>query len=78
MISVAFDTSIENVNIVLADTARVPFDRGTTGSASTRTVGVQLLRATEAAKNELKTRIANGSDNASSRSTSVVEISGED
>ena len=78
MISAAFDTSIENVNIVLADTARVPFDRGTTGSASTRTVGVQLLRATEAAKNELKARIANGSDNAASRSTSVVEISGED
>ena len=49
MISAAFDTSIENVHIVLADTARVPFDRGTTGSASTRTVGVQLLRATEAA-----------------------------
>ena len=64
MIASTFDVSVENVNIVLADTARVPFDRGTTGSASTRTVGVQLLRAAEAAKTELKTRATKGSDSA--------------
>ena len=78
MIASTFDVSVENVNIVLADTARVPFDRGTTGSASTRTVGVQLLRAAEAAKTELKTRATKGSDSAVFGSTSVVEISGTD
>ena len=78
MIASTFDVSVENVNIVLADTARVPFDRGTTGSASTRTVGVQLLRAAEAAKTELKTRATKRSDSAVFGSTSVVEISGTD
>ena len=78
MIASTFDVSVENVNIVLADTARVPFDRGTTGSASTRTVGVQLLRAAEAAKTELKTRATKGSDSAVFGSASVVEISGTD
>jgi nicotinate dehydrogenase subunit B len=34
-----------SVDVVLADTARVPWDRGTVGSASTRTTGVQIQRA---------------------------------
>lgn len=41
------------VDVVLGDTASVPFDRGTTGSASTRTVGLQLRRAAATARREL-------------------------
>lgn len=41
------------VNVVLADTAQVPWDRATVGSASTRTTGVQLARAAVAARRTL-------------------------
>lgn len=53
MIASALEQDVSTIDVVLADTARVPFDRGTTGSASTRTVGVQLVRAAIAAKNAL-------------------------
>ncbi|NQW17309.1 MAG: xanthine dehydrogenase family protein molybdopterin-binding subunit [Chloroflexi bacterium] len=39
------DTPIDSVTVVLADTALVPYDRATVGSASTRTVGLQLRRS---------------------------------
>jgi nicotinate dehydrogenase subunit B len=42
-----------SVDVVLADTARVPWDRGTVGSASTRTTGVQIQRAAIAARMSL-------------------------
>ncbi len=42
-----------DVDVVLADTARVPWDRATVGSASTRTTGVQLGRAAAAARRKL-------------------------
>lgn len=42
-----------DVDVVLADTARVPWDRATVGSASTRTTGVQLGRAAATAKRAL-------------------------
>ena len=46
-LAVADELSIPpaSVDVVLADTARVPWDRGTVGSASTRTTGVQIQRA---------------------------------
>ncbi len=50
MIASVLERDAEDIQVILADTARVPFDRGTTGSASTRTVGVQLAKAAEAAK----------------------------
>ncbi|MEE8046933.1 MAG: molybdopterin cofactor-binding domain-containing protein, partial [Dehalococcoidia bacterium] len=53
MIASVLEREAEDVHVVLGDTARVPFDRGTTGSASTRTVGVQLVRAAQAAMAEL-------------------------
>jgi len=56
MIASTLEVDLTNVHVILADTARVPYDRGTTGSASTRTVGVQLIRAANAAKIELAGR----------------------
>ncbi len=47
----------EEVNVVLSDTALVPWDRATVGSASTRTTGVQLARAAATAREAL-TQIA--------------------
>ncbi|MDA1279135.1 MAG: molybdopterin-dependent oxidoreductase [Chloroflexi bacterium] len=58
MIAAALDRDASQVEVILGDTARVPFDRGTTGSASTRPVGVQLVKAAEAARNELGKRLA--------------------
>ena len=60
MIATALGQDVSTVDVVLADTARVPFDRGTTGSASTRTVGVQLVRAAIAAKNALADNVNDG------------------
>ena len=47
------DVPITSVRVILADTSVVPHDRGTTGSASTRTVGLQLRRAAAAARRAL-------------------------
>ena len=47
------DLPVDSVEVVLGDTRRVPYDRGTTGSASTRTVGLQLRRAAAAARQTL-------------------------
>ncbi|MCH7738931.1 MAG: xanthine dehydrogenase family protein molybdopterin-binding subunit [Chloroflexi bacterium] len=47
------DLPVDSVEVVLGDTRRVPYDRGTTGSASTRTVGLQLRRAAAAARQAL-------------------------
>jgi nicotinate dehydrogenase subunit B len=44
------DVPITSVQVVLGDTELVPPDRGTNGSASTRTVGLQLRRASAAAR----------------------------
>ena len=75
MIASTLDVDVEDIQVILADTARVPYDRGTTGSASTRTVGVQLVRAANAAKIELGRR--NESDVSRSEIDVVeIEISG--
>jgi len=47
------DVAVDSIQIVLGDTALVPQDRGTTGSASTRTVGIQLRRAAATARQAL-------------------------
>jgi nicotinate dehydrogenase subunit B len=47
------DVVVDSIRIVLGDTALVPQDRGTTGSASTRTVGIQLRRAAATARQAL-------------------------
>ncbi len=47
------DVGVDSVQIVLGDTDLVPQDRGTTGSASTRTVGIQLRRAAATARRAL-------------------------
>ena len=47
------DLPVDSVEVVLGDTRMVPYDRGTTGSASTRTVGLQLRRAAAAARQAL-------------------------
>ena len=47
------DVPVGSVNMILGDTDRVPQDRGTTGSASTRTVGIQLRRAAATARRAL-------------------------
>ena len=39
------DIPIDSVTVMLADTSLVPYDRATVGSASTRTVGLQMRRA---------------------------------
>ncbi|MCL0044263.1 molybdopterin-dependent oxidoreductase [Dehalococcoidia bacterium] len=44
------DIPVSAVQVVLGDTRAVPYDRGTTGSASTRTVGLQLRRAAATAR----------------------------
>ena len=44
-ISDELDIPIESITVVLADTSLVPYDRATVGSASTRTVGLQMRRA---------------------------------
>ena len=55
-------TDAREIDVILGDTARVPWDRGTTGSASTRTVGVQLVRAAEAATREISRRANSGGE----------------
>ena len=47
------DVPLPAVHVVLGDTKMVPYDRGTTGSASTRTVGLQLRRAAATARDTL-------------------------
>ena len=47
------DVPVGSVSMILGDTDRVPQDRGTTGSASTRTVGIQLRRAAATARRAL-------------------------
>ncbi|MCH7643082.1 MAG: molybdopterin-dependent oxidoreductase, partial [Chloroflexi bacterium] len=47
------DVPVGSVNMILGDTDLVPQDRGTTGSASTRTVGIQLRRAAATARRAL-------------------------
>jgi isoquinoline 1-oxidoreductase len=47
------DVPVASVRVVLGDTGMVPHDRGTTGSASTRTVGAQLRRAAATARRTL-------------------------
>ena len=47
------DLPLASVRLILGDTALVPFDRGTTGSASTREVGIQLRRAAATARQAL-------------------------
>ncbi|MBI4202043.1 MAG: xanthine dehydrogenase family protein molybdopterin-binding subunit [Chloroflexi bacterium] len=47
------DTPIASVRVILGDTGLVPYDRGTTGSASTRTIGLQLRRAAATARRTL-------------------------
>jgi isoquinoline 1-oxidoreductase len=71
MIASTLEIEVADVHVILADTARVPYDRGTTGSASTRTVGAQLFRAANAAKNELAER---KDSDGSGADTDVVEI----
>ena len=44
------DVAVDSVRMILGDTDLVPQDRGTTGSASTRTVGIQLRRAAATAR----------------------------
>ncbi|MCX8250665.1 MAG: molybdopterin-dependent oxidoreductase [Dehalococcoidia bacterium] len=44
------DVAVDSVRMILGDTNLVPQDRGTTGSASTRTVGIQLRRAAATAR----------------------------
>jgi len=68
MLASVLERDVNDVHVILGDTARVPFDRGTTGSASTRTVGVQLVRAAQAAKAEL----------ASGEPAREITISGEE
>ena len=45
--------SLESVSMVMADTDRVPYDRGTFGSRTTPTMAVQLRRASAAAREAL-------------------------
>ena len=47
------DVPVSAVSVVLGDTDAVPHDGGTTGSASTRTVGLQLRRAAATARQSL-------------------------
>ena len=47
------DVPLAAVQVILGDTDLVPYDRGTTGSASTRTVGIQLRRAAATARQAL-------------------------
>jgi isoquinoline 1-oxidoreductase len=47
------DVPLASVRVILGDTQLVPFDRGTTGSVSTRTIGIQLRRAAATARRTL-------------------------
>ncbi len=47
------DVPLDSVRVILGDTDLVPYDRGTTGSVSTRTVGIQLRRAAATARRAL-------------------------
>jgi isoquinoline 1-oxidoreductase len=47
------DVPLTLVRVILGDTRLVPSDRGTTGSMSTRTIGIQLRRAAAAARQTL-------------------------
>jgi len=47
------DVPLASVRVILGDTRLVPFDRGTTGSFSTRTIGIQLRRAAATARQTL-------------------------
>ena len=47
------DVSLDSVRVILGDTRLVPYDRGTTGSVSTRTIGIQLRRAAATARRTL-------------------------
>ncbi|HIF72259.1 MAG TPA: hypothetical protein EYQ61_06880 [Dehalococcoidia bacterium] len=73
MVASVLERDAEDIHVILADTARVPFDRGTTGSASTRTVGVQLAKAAEAAKAVIAKGLKTGDDVGIE-----IEISGDD
>lgn len=52
------DLPLESVRLILGDTDLVPWDRGTVGSQSTTSVGVQLRRAAAAARQALITLAA--------------------
>ena len=56
------DVPPASVRVILGDTSMVPRDRGTAGSASTRTVGFQLRRAAAAARRALIALAAEGWD----------------
>ena len=47
------DVPLTSVRVILGDTRLVPSDRGTTGSMSTRTIGIQLRRAAATARQTL-------------------------
>jgi isoquinoline 1-oxidoreductase len=47
------DVPLTSVRVILGDTRLVPYDRGTTGSMSTRTIGIQLRRAAATARQTL-------------------------
>ena len=47
------DVPLDSVRVILGDTDLVPYDRGTTGSVSTRTIGIQLRRAAATARRAL-------------------------
>ena len=44
------DLPLASVRLILGDTDLVPYDRGTVGSQSTMTVGIQLRRAAATAR----------------------------
>ncbi len=52
------DLPLGSVSVILGDTAMVPFDRGTVGSLSTMTLGMQLRRAAATARGALVTLAA--------------------
>ena len=52
------DLPLDSVRIILGDTALVPYDRGTVGSLSTMTLGMQLRRAAATARGALITLAA--------------------
>jgi len=76
------DVAVDSVRIILGDTDLVPQDRGTTGSASTRTVGIQLRRAAATARLTLidlaATRLEVGADSLKTQDGQVVSKNGSD
>ena len=52
------DLPLDSVRLILGDTDLVPWDRGTVGSVSTMTVGIQLRRAAATARGALITLAA--------------------